>query len=52
MEKVLRRLIGSLGTGGAVANVASSLEDRRTKIALVDEACRRLAGVEEEQAAA
>jgi hypothetical protein len=44
MDKVLRSLVTLLGARGATANVAASLEDRRSDLALVDEACRRLAG--------
>ena len=40
---MLRSVISMLGSRGATANVAASLEDRRTHLAFVDEACRRLA---------
>ena len=52
MAKALRRLIGSMGTEGAVANVAASLEDRRHDLAVVEQACLRLAGDPVEQAPA
>lgn len=52
MEKVLRRAVSLLGSKGATANVAATLEDRRTDLALVDEACRRLAGEPAERATA
>jgi hypothetical protein len=52
MAKVLRSVLTVLGSKGATANVAASLEDRRIHLALVDEACRRLAGEPVGQAAA
>ena len=42
MANVLRSVLSRLGSKGATANVAASQEDRRTHLALVDEACRRL----------
>jgi hypothetical protein len=52
MANLLRSVLSRLGSKGATANVAASLEDHRTRLALVDEACRRLADERVERAAA